>query len=96
MIRKVACLSLILSIVLAACCALKPAPDLSPFFAGYEGCFVVWDVAADETIRFNPGRCAERLSPCSTYKIPHSLIALETGVIPDQEQRASGNVNIQS
>ena len=85
MIRKAACLLLILSAVLAACCAPKQAPDLSPFFTDYEGCFVLWDVAADDTIRYNPDRCAERLSPCSTYKIPHSLIALETGVIPDQD-----------
>jgi beta-lactamase class D len=83
--RKAICLLLVFCVLLTACCALKPAPDLSPFFAGYEGCFVVWDVTADEYIRYNPERCAERLSPCSTYKIPHSLIALETGVIPDQD-----------
>jgi beta-lactamase class D len=91
MIRKVAYLSLILSAILTACCAPAPAPagptptpDLSPFFAGYQACFVLWDVAADEYVIYNSERCAERLSPCSTYKIPHSLIALETGVIPDQ------------
>jgi beta-lactamase class D len=91
MIRKVAYLSLILSAVLAACCTPAPAPagsmptpDLSPFFAGYQACFVLWDVATDAYVIHNPERCAERLSPCSTYKIPHSLIALETGVVPDQ------------
>jgi len=83
--RKAICLLLILGGLLTACCAPEPMPDLSPFFAGYEGCFVLWDVASDNTIRYNPDRCAERLSPCSTYKIPHSLIALETGVIPDQD-----------
>jgi beta-lactamase class D len=85
MMRKAICLSFILSVILAACCTPKPTPDLSLFFAGYEGCFVLWDVVADDYIRYNPDRCAERLSPCSTYKIPHSLIALETGVIPDQD-----------
>jgi bla regulator protein BlaR1 len=67
---------------LVACDAA--APDLSPFFEGYLGCFVMWDVSADEYVYHNPSRCAERLSPCSTYKIPHALIGLETGVIPDQ------------
>lgn len=38
-----------------------------------EGLFHVYD--AD--------RCMERFIPASTYKIIHSLIALETGVIPD-------------
>jgi beta-lactamase class D len=75
---------LILCGVLVACAAPTPAPDLAPFFDGYQACFVLWDVAADEYVTHNPERCAERLSPCSTFKIPHSLIGLETGVIPDQ------------
>jgi beta-lactamase class D len=90
MFRKAACLFLILGAALAACRA--PAPvlgdvdsgDLAPFFEGYEACFVLWDVATDGYVYHNPDRCAERISPCSTYKIPHSLIALETGVVPDQ------------
>jgi beta-lactamase class D len=83
--RRAISLLFILGVLLSACCAPEPTPDLAPFFTDYEGCFVLWDVAADDTIRYNPDRCAERLSPCSTYKIPHSLIALETGVIPDQD-----------
>lgn len=79
-----ACALLVFGTILAACTDPRPAPDLSPFFDGYQGCFVLWDVAADEYTRYNPDRCAERLSPCSTYKIPHSLIGLETGVISDQ------------
>ena len=91
MIRQVASLLLVLSAVLTGCCAPAPtlsdisSQDLSPFFGDYQACFVLWDVAADEYVTHNPERCAERLSPCSTYKIPHSLIALETGVIPDQD-----------
>jgi beta-lactamase class D len=90
MIHKVAFLSLILSVILTACCAPAPtlddatSQDLLPFLEGYQACFVLWDVAADAYVTHNPDRCAERLSPCSTYKIPHSLIALETGAIPDQ------------
>jgi beta-lactamase class D len=90
MFRKAACLFLILGAALAACRASAPklddvtSQDLSPFFSGYQACFVLWDVAADEYVYHNPDRCAERISPCSTYKIPHALIALETGVVPDQ------------
>ena len=80
----IACSFLVLCGVLVACDAAAPAPDLSPFFEGYLGCFVMWDAGSDEYTRYNPDRCAERLAPCSTYKIPHSLIALETGVVPDQ------------
>jgi beta-lactamase class D len=78
--------------MLAACWGSAPTPvtptaqlrDLSSFFEGYEACFVLWNTAADEYVYYNPERCAERLSPCSTFKIPHSLIALETGVVPDE------------
>lgn len=44
-------------------------------------CMVVLD--AGETQRWNgtAADCATRLSPASTYKIPHALIGLETGVI---------------
>lgn len=90
MIRKAAYLSLILSAILTACRAPAPmlddatSQDLSSFFTSYQACFVLWDVAADEYVTHNPERCAVPLSPCSTYKIPHSIIALETGVVPDQ------------
>lgn len=58
--------------------------DLSKHFAGTkEGCFVLLDLKTNTVTRFNPGRCAKRLPPCSTFKIPNSLIGLETGVIKD-------------
>jgi beta-lactamase class D len=63
--------------------------ELSPFFEGYQGCFVLLDVAKDEYVRYIPERCAQRLSPCSTFKIPNSLIGLETGVISDQNHTIS-------
>ncbi|MBI4860863.1 MAG: class D beta-lactamase [Candidatus Riflebacteria bacterium] len=56
--------------------------DLARRLAGYEGCFVTLDLRAGTSIRVNARRCAVRLSPCSTFKIPNSLIALETGVVP--------------
>jgi beta-lactamase class D len=53
---------------------------LSEFFSGREGCFVLYDTRADSYVRYNPKGCAERFSPCSTFKIANSLIALQTGV----------------
>ena len=35
---------------------------------------------------FNPERAATQLSPASTYKIPHALFALDSGVIADEFQ----------
>ncbi len=54
--------------------------DLSPLFTGVEGCFVLYDLNADVWQMYQPDQCQQRFSPCSTFKIPHSLIALETGV----------------
>ena len=58
--------------------------DFSKYFEGYSGAFVLYDVANKYYIRHNEEQCKKRLSPCSTFKIPNSLIALETGVAPDE------------
>lgn len=58
--------------------------DLSSYFKGYEGCFVLYNLTDDSYIKFNEEKCSKRVSPCSTFKIPNSLIALETGVLKDE------------
>ncbi len=55
--------------------------DLSPYFKDTVGCFVLYDLKRDEYTRYNEARCRERFNPKSTFKIPNSLIGLETGVI---------------
>jgi len=52
---------------------------------GYEGCFVLHDSATGDRLRHNPDRCALPLSPCSTFKIPNTLIGLELGVLADAD-----------
>jgi bla regulator protein BlaR1 len=61
-------------------CATSTDLNLSEFFGGHEGCFVLYDEQADNYVRYHPKECAERFTPCSTFKIANSLIALETGV----------------
>jgi beta-lactamase class D len=53
-------------------------------FAGHTGSFVVFDMQSGKYFRYNKKRCAERFLPASTFKIPNSLIGLETGVIKDE------------
>lgn len=43
-------------------------------------CIVIQPLTADQPL-VNRGECATRLSPASTFKIPHALVALETGVV---------------
>lgn len=66
-------------------CASRIPADLTAiagkFFNGTTGALVIHDLKAGTYGRYNPARCAERFSPKSTFKIPNSLFALETGVI---------------
>lgn len=58
--------------------------DLSTHFRDVDdGCFVLHDVTRGEVLEYRPERCARRLPPCSTFKVPNSMFGLETGVIRD-------------
>jgi beta-lactamase class D len=54
--------------------------DLSAEFGSYSGAFALYDDAQQRWLRYQPQRCRIRTSPCSTFKVLNSLIALETGV----------------
>jgi len=58
---------------------------LDSIFAGVAGAFVVLDPARHDTLRHGDTRA--RTLPASTYKIPHTLLALEAGVAPDTSLR---------
>jgi beta-lactamase class D len=59
--------------------------DLSAYFKGRPGTFVLLDLKSGKYVRHNAARAAERFPPFSTFKIPNSLIGLETGVIQDAD-----------
>jgi beta-lactamase class D len=58
--------------------------DFNARFGQLSGAFVLLDVSGNRFIRHNPRQCSQRFSPASTFKIPNSLIGLETGVITDK------------
>jgi beta-lactamase class D len=63
-------------------------PDFKRFFdaAGTDGTIVVRDgQSGDETI-YNPQRAAQGFLPASTFKVPNSLIAIETGLVEDVDR----------
>jgi len=60
-----------------------PAIDVLAHTEGRPTCLLVVDAAGAIVIRSDADRCAQRLRPYSTFKIPNSLIALETGVVED-------------
>jgi beta-lactamase class D len=78
--------ALLLSMLVAGYAVVPAnAQDLSPFFKDTRGAFVLYDLKNDRYTRYNEERCRERFSPKSTFKIPNSLIGLETGVIRDAD-----------
>lgn len=52
---------------------------------GVEGCFEVYDNNKETAHFYNKERCSEQICPASTFKIFNSLVALETGVAPDEQ-----------
>src|SRR5262245_52701157 len=78
-------LVLLATLLCAPVCAEIKAQDLSKYFKNTTGAFVLYDMKKDRYLRYNERRCRERFSPFSTFKIPNSLIGVETGVIKDAE-----------
>ena len=79
-----------ITLILTTCASSLPGAgpttrDLAEFFGGREGCFVLYDSKDKSYVRHNPKGCVERFSPCSTFKIPHTVIALHTGVATGPE-----------
>jgi beta-lactamase class D len=60
--------------------------DYSKLFDTYNvtGCFTLYDLKNRSKIVYNPEKCDSGYLPASTFKIPHALIALETGVAEDE------------
>lgn len=60
------------------------AVDLSAYFNGYDGSFVLYDLDSDAWSIYNMTHAAARTAPESTYKIYDALFGLEEGIIaPD-------------
>lgn len=68
--------------------------DLSDFLVGIpeqDATFVLLSGDDGTITRYNPARARRRFVPASTFKIPNTLIALETGVAPDADFKLSWN-----
>lgn len=62
--------------------------DLSSIFtdAGVDGTFVLYDVHAGSAVLVGAEQARERAVPASTFKLPNTLIALETRVVSDIDE----------
>jgi beta-lactamase class D len=61
--------------------------DYKNIFDEYKvfGCFILFDPNDNKELIYNPAMCDSGFLPASTFKIPHALIALETGAIPGKD-----------
>ena len=60
----------------------------APAAAQDADCFVLYDLKADKVVAREGGdRCAERASPCSTFKVPLALMAFDSGALKDETSR---------
>lgn len=72
--------------------AASVTPELRPDWAarfreaGVEGTLVVRELRSGRWLASDTLRARRRMLPASTFKIPNSLVALETGVLADEEQ----------
>lgn len=57
-----------------------PAAEFAQYFQGLKGTFVLHDAQTGRTLCHDTERAATRYLPASTFKIPNTLIALESGV----------------
>src|SRR5256885_17138788 len=92
-----AALPAFLSRAALAAAELQDKPEWDRFFADakVDGSIVVVDARgqAEAVYVHNRDRAARRYSPASTFKIPHSLFALDAGLLRDEfrsEERRVG------
>ncbi|WP_426059468.1 class D beta-lactamase [Hymenobacter sp. B1770] len=62
--------------------------DFSAYFRARQlhGSFLLFDPRASRYTAFDAARCRQGFLPASTFKIPNTIIGLETGVIRDTSQ----------
>ena len=64
----------------------QESKDFKHYFddAGVKGSFLLYDLNANKYTYYDSARCDKRFIPASIFKIPNSIIGLETGVITDE------------
>ena len=59
--------------------------DLSSYFRGFDGSFVLYNMKTDQYFIYNRDKSITRTAPDSTYKIYDALIGLELGIIKNDD-----------
>jgi beta-lactamase class D len=85
-------LSLLLTVSFLTCGDATKTPveenlDLTDLYReqGVDGCFLLRSLKTNQLYVYNPRRCERGFLPASTFKIVNAMLALETGVAPDEK-----------
>lgn len=85
---KIRLIILVISLQITACSQkqrtfIHEKPEWQEFFSsrGVVGTFVLFNLNSNDYYIYNYERAKEQFLPASTFKIPNSIIALETGVL---------------
>lgn len=82
---------LCLSLLFATACResrLHDHPEWAKAFEAHgisKACFILRDNNHEAVHYYNKERCLEQFSPASTFKVFNSLVALESGIAPDEQ-----------
>ena len=63
-----------------------PEKSVEAAFGGRNGTFVIIDCSSQAVSTFHPELAAEKLPPCSTFKIWNTLIGFESGIISSPDE----------
>lgn len=102
--RQTYLLLLFLALLPATACTRPPAAppvvehDFGPLFRaqGLEGSLLLYDETADRFVAYNAARCRQGFLPASTFKIPNTLLALQTGALRDTAEICSWDGTVRS
>lgn len=77
----------LLAAVSVAWAATDSRSDSAATAARAGSCFLLYEIGVGELRRSPATVCRSRVSPASTFKIPHALFALDAGVIAGPEEK---------
>jgi beta-lactamase class D len=80
-------LTTILSLLILISTPSWAAVDFKKAFQDRDACFVISELESGKVLaEYNPERCKERQTPCSSFKIAAALMAFEKGVLKNENQ----------
>jgi beta-lactamase class D len=92
--KRLASASLVLAATVACAPHTRDGPPTPPLptsvahpRAPAASCFLLHELGIGEVRRSPAEGCSTRVTPASTFKIPHALAALDSGVLPGPEAR---------